>query len=99
MTEQLPPECEYSWIGSSSAPLVQEQPETEAEQQIRRARLMSAQTLERARVLVPALPGGKRLQTILYTQLQRSMLGQVESDRALAEAARQWDLYAASRWP
>ena len=79
--------------------LVQEQPETEAEQQIRRARLLSAQTLERARVLVPALPGVKRLQTILYTQLQRSMLGQVESDRALAEAARQWDLYAASRWP
>ena len=51
------------------------------------------------RVLVPATPGVKRLQAILYTQLQRAMLGQLESDAALAEAERQWNSYAEARWP
>jgi putative chitobiose transport system substrate-binding protein len=50
-------------------------------------------------VLVPATPGIKRLQAIVYTQLQRAMLGQVASDVALAEAERQWNAYAAARWP
>ncbi len=63
------------------------------------ARLLSVETLEQARVLVPATPGVKRLQAILYTQLQRSMLGQLESDAALAEAEQQWNRYAAARWP
>ena len=76
-----------------------EQPTTVAEIQIRQARRLSAQVLERADVLVPALPGIKRLQSIIYTQLQRAMLGQVESDRALQQAARDWNRYAASRWP
>jgi putative chitobiose transport system substrate-binding protein len=63
------------------------------------ARALSAATLERARVLVPATPGVKRLQAIVYTQLQRAMLGQIDSDAALAEAERQWNGYAAARWP
>ena len=79
--------------------LQQEQPRTPQQDQIRQARLLSAITLERARVLVPALPGIKRLQKILYTQLQRAMLGQVESAEALGAAAMEWDQYAASRWP
>ena len=79
--------------------LQQEQPRTRQQDQIRQARLLSAITLERARVLVPALPGIKRLQKILYTQLQRAMLGQVESAEALGAAAMEWDRYAASRWP
>lgn len=66
---------------------------------VQRARLLSADTLERARVLVPASPGVKRLQAIVYTQLQRAMLGQLSSDAALAEAERQWNAYAAARWP
>jgi putative chitobiose transport system substrate-binding protein len=41
----------------------------------------------------------KRLQAILYTQLQRAMLGQLGSDAALAEAALQWNHYAEARWP
>ena len=49
--------------------------------------------------LVPALPGIKRLQKILYTQLQRAMLGQVDSAEALGAAAMEWDRYATSRWP
>jgi putative chitobiose transport system substrate-binding protein len=66
---------------------------------VEQARLLSARTLEQARVLVPAIPGIKRLQAIVYTQLQRAMLGQVDSDRALAEAEREWNRYAAARWP
>jgi len=27
------------------------------------------------------------------------MLGQISSDRALAEAERQWNSYATARWP
>jgi putative chitobiose transport system substrate-binding protein len=79
--------------------LEQEQPATEQEQQIRSARLLSAQTLQQARVLVPALPGIKRLQSIIYTQLQRAMLGQLDSDVALREAAREWNRYSQARWP
>jgi putative chitobiose transport system substrate-binding protein len=63
------------------------------------ARLLAVRTLERARVLVPAMPGVKRLQAIVYTQLQRAMLGELESDAALAQAERDWNHYAAARWP
>lgn len=79
--------------------LEQEQPRTAEDRQIRQARLLSAETLERARVLVPALPGIKRLQKILYTQMQRSMLGQLDPDRALTQAASEWNSYSRSRWP
>ena len=79
--------------------LEREQPTTEQERQIRQARLLSAQTLEQARVLVPALPGIKRLQSIVYTQLQRAMLGQLDSDTALGEAANEWNRYSQARWP
>ena len=66
---------------------------------VQEARSLSAKTLADARVLVPATPGVKRLQAILYTQLQRAMLGEIDSDQALAEAARQWNRYAEARWP
>jgi len=65
---------------------------------VQRARLLSAQTLRQARVLVPATPGVKRLQAIVYTQLQRAMLGQVGSDAALAAAADEWNRYSQARW-
>ena len=81
------------------AALEAEQPASQPEQLVRQARLLSAQTLSSARVLMPASPGVKRLQAIVYTQLQRAMLGQVSSDAALAEAERQWNAYAAGRWP
>ncbi|QNJ01834.1 sugar ABC transporter substrate-binding protein [Synechococcus sp. PROS-U-1] len=79
--------------------LEQEVPGSAAERQIRQARLLSASTLDRARVLVPALPGIKRLQKILYTQMQRAMLAQVCPDQALTDAASEWNSYARSRWP
>ena len=76
-----------------------ERPSNQGEQLVQQARLLSAQTLSTARVLVPASPGVKRLQAIVYTQLQRAMLGQITSDQALAEAERQWNAYAQGRWP
>jgi putative chitobiose transport system substrate-binding protein len=79
--------------------LEQEQGGDQASRLVEQARLLSARTLARARVLVPAIPGVKRLQAILYTQLQRAMLGQSDSDRALQAAAEEWDRYAAGRWP
>jgi putative chitobiose transport system substrate-binding protein len=69
------------------------------ERLVHNARLLSIETLAEARVLVPATPGVKRLQAILYTQLQRAMLGQLGSDAALAEAELQWNRYAEARWP
>jgi putative chitobiose transport system substrate-binding protein len=66
---------------------------------VRQARLLSLRTLSQARVLVPPSPGVKRLQAILYTQLQRAMLGEIGSDAALEQAGREWNAYAAARWP
>ena len=81
------------------AELEAEQPADASEAQIRDARLLSAETLKSARVLVPATPGVKRLQSIIYTQLQRAMLGQISSDQAVREAEQQWNRYASARWP
>ena len=81
------------------AELAAERPTTPQAVQLRQARLLSLDTLERARVLVPSTPGIKRLQSIIYTQLQRAMLGQISSDQAVTEAAREWNRYAAARWP
>jgi putative chitobiose transport system substrate-binding protein len=75
-----------------------ERPADQAAALVQQARLLSADTLSTARVLVPASPGVKRLQAIVYTQLQRAMLGQVSSEAALAEAERQWNAYAAGRF-
>jgi putative chitobiose transport system substrate-binding protein len=86
-------------LAQLQAGLASERPQQPAEQLVQRARSLSAETLERAAVLVPATPGIKRLQAILYTQLQRAMLGEVSSDRALAEAEVQWNRYAQARWP
>jgi putative chitobiose transport system substrate-binding protein len=79
--------------------LRQETPATAQEALVRQARLQSVETLARARVLVPASPGVKRLQAILYRHLQRAMLGQIGSDQALAAAEHDWNTYAAARWP
>ena len=79
--------------------LQQPDPQPGAAPLVRAARLLSAQTLGHARVLVPATPGVKRLQAILYTQLQRAMLGELSSEAALAAAELEWNRYAAARWP
>jgi putative chitobiose transport system substrate-binding protein len=76
-----------------------ERPADASSRQIHQARLLSLSTLKRSRVLVPSTPGIKRLQSIIYTQLQRAMLGQISSDQAVDEAALQWNRYAEGRWP
>jgi putative chitobiose transport system substrate-binding protein len=76
-----------------------ERPVDASSRQIHEARLLSLSTLERSRVLVPSTPGIKRLQSIIYTQLQRAMLGQISSDQAVDEAELQWNRYAEGRWP
>lgn len=81
------------------AELEREVPASALERQIRQARLLSARTLDRARVLVPALPGIKRLQKIIYTQMQRAMLAEVSPDQALTDAASEWNSFARSLWP
>ena len=92
-------------LPSAAAALKQLQAELQVDQGrgserlVQRARLLSAETLERSRVLVPAMPGVKRLQAILYTHLQRAMLGQLDSDAALTAAATEWNRYASARWP
>jgi putative chitobiose transport system substrate-binding protein len=86
-------------LSQLKAGLLAAKPADSAEALVQRARLLSADTLASARVLVPASPGVKRLQAIVYTQLQRAMLGQLSSDAALAEAERQWNAYAEARWP
>jgi putative chitobiose transport system substrate-binding protein len=79
--------------------LADERPRGSREALVHRARLLSTSTLEQGEVLVPPTPGIKRLQAILYTQLQRAMLAQVSSDDALVAAAAEWNQYAAARWP
>lgn len=86
-------------LAQLAARLAEPAQESPAEALVRRARALSVATLERARVLVPATPGIKRLQAILYTQLQRAMLGSVDSDAALVSAAEEWNRYAEARWP
>ncbi len=81
------------------AGLRRQQPGDPQERLVQRARLQSVETLGSARVLVPASPGVKRLQAILYRHLQRAMLGQVGSDQALAAAEQEWNRYAEARWP
>ena len=81
------------------AHLAQERPSGAQEQLVREARQLSTRSLADAEVLVPASPGVKRLQAILYTQLQRAMLQQISSDDALSIAERDWNRYAEARWP
>ena len=56
-----------------------------------RARLISATQLKSAEVLIPAMKDGKRLQKVIYENLQSSMLGQKPIDRALQDAERAWN--------
>ena len=93
-------------LPSSRAALVElerrlraETPQTPQERLVLEARLLAVGALASARVLVPPTPGLKRLQTILYTNLQQAMLGHLSSDQALEAAAREWNRYAAARWP
>ena len=59
-----------------------------------KARVISAQQMQDAEVLVPAMANIKQLQKILYENLQAAMLGQKSVDQALEDAAAQWNQVA-----
>jgi len=58
---------------------------------VEQARLVSAQQINEAQVLVPAMKDGNLLQKAIYENLQAAMLGQKTVDQALADAAQSWN--------
>lgn len=56
-----------------------------------KARSISAQQMEDAEVLVPAMEDVKELQKIVYDNLQAAMLGQKTVDEAIADAEADWN--------
>lgn len=55
------------------------------------ARIISAQQMKDAEVLVPAMKNVKQLQKVIYDNLQAAMLKQKSVDQAIADAAQQWN--------
>ena len=60
------------------------------------ARIMSAEQLERAEVLIPPQSNVNDLQEILYDNLQAVLLGQKTTEAALADAEQDWNAIASS---
>ncbi len=58
------------------------------------ARVISAQQLERAEVLVPPRSNVNQLQAILYDNLQATLLGEKTVEEALADAEEEWNAIA-----
>jgi putative chitobiose transport system substrate-binding protein len=58
---------------------------------VEQARAVSAQQMNDAQVLIPAMDGIKELQAIIYDNLQAAMLGQKSVDEAVTDAATQWN--------
>jgi putative chitobiose transport system substrate-binding protein len=56
-----------------------------------KARVVSAQQLEQAEVLKPSLKDLKKLQQVVYENLQAAMLGEKTVDKAVEDAAQQWN--------
>lgn len=56
-----------------------------------KARIISAQQMKDAQVLVPAMKDVKQLQKAIYDNLQAAMLGQKSVDQAITDAAQEWD--------
>jgi putative chitobiose transport system substrate-binding protein len=55
------------------------------------ARVISAQELQQAEVLTPRLKDIKRLQKAIYENLQAAMLGEKTVDKAVEDAANEWN--------
>lgn len=64
---------------------------TAAATPVEKARIVSAQQLNDAQVLIPAMKGAKQLQQVMYDNLQAAMLGQKSVDQALTDAAQAWN--------
>ncbi|WP_414564067.1 MULTISPECIES: ABC transporter substrate-binding protein [unclassified Anabaena] len=58
---------------------------------VEKARVISANQLQQAEILTPTLKDSKRLQRAIYENLQAAMLGQKTVDKALEDAAQEWN--------
>lgn len=58
---------------------------------VEKARVISAQQLQQAEVLKPSLKDLKKLQQLIYENLQAAMLGEKTVDKAVEDAAQQWN--------
>lgn len=56
-----------------------------------KARRVSAQQMQDAEVLLPALKDVKDLQQVIYDNLQAAMLGEKTVEQAITDAAAEWD--------
>lgn len=64
---------------------------TEGTKGVEQARSVSAEQMNQAQVLIPAMDGVKELQAIVYDNLQAAMLGQKTVDQAVSDAAAAWN--------
>jgi putative chitobiose transport system substrate-binding protein len=58
---------------------------------VEQARAVSAKQLDEAQVLLPVMKDSKKLQKIVYDNLQAAMLGDKTVEAALKDAAEEWD--------
>ena len=58
---------------------------------LEKARIVSAQQLQQAEVLTPSLKDIKKLQKAIYENLQAAMLGEKMVDKAVEDAAQEWN--------
>ncbi|OUL37751.1 ABC transporter substrate-binding protein [Nostoc sp. T09] len=58
---------------------------------VEKARVISAKQLQQAEILTPTLKDFNKLQKAVYENLQAAMLGQKTVDKAVEDAAQQWD--------
>lgn len=60
------------------------------------ARVISAQQLKDAQVLIPTMKNGKLLQKVIYENIQAAMLDKKTVDQAIADAEKAWNEAAAN---
>ncbi|MBE9034610.1 ABC transporter substrate-binding protein [aff. Roholtiella sp. LEGE 12411] len=58
---------------------------------VEKARVITAQQLQQAEILTPTLKDFNKLQKAVYENLQAAMLGEKTVDKAVEDAAQQWD--------
>ncbi len=58
---------------------------------IEKARFITAKQLQQAEILTPTLKDSNKLQKAIYENLQAAMLGEKTVDKAVEDAAQQWD--------
>ncbi len=58
---------------------------------VEKGRIISAKQLQQAEILTPQLKDIKKLQKALYENLQAAMLGEKTVDKAVEDAAQQWN--------